>query len=75
MGKGDTKTAKSPRLYTIAPGVPFLDTLARAILSGELPVAGGEPPDQIDLTRWTILLPTRRAARALRHCRKTAPSD
>ena len=52
-------------LYTIAPGLPFLDTLARAILLGHLPHQGGAPPDPITLSRYTLLLPTRRAARAL----------
>ncbi len=62
---GETATAAAPRLYTIAPSSPFLDTLARAILNGDLPVAGGAPPEKLDLSRWTIFLPTRRAARAL----------
>lgn len=55
----------SPRLYTITPGAPFLETLARAILDGALPASGGKPPDRLELSRWTILLPTRRAVRAL----------
>ena len=54
-----------PNLYTITPGAPFLETLARAILEGALPHAGGQPPDRLELSRWTILLPTRRAVRAL----------
>lgn len=55
----------APRLYTIPPGEPFLDTLARAVLDGRLPSTGSEPPDRQELSRWTLLLPTRRAARAL----------
>jgi len=55
-----------PRLYTIPPSAPFLSTLARAILNGDLPVAGGGPPDPLSLPQTTIYLPTRRAARALR---------
>ncbi|GBE44719.1 PD-(D/E)XK nuclease superfamily protein [bacterium BMS3Bbin10] len=62
---GKTASGPRPRLYTIAPTSPFLDTLARAVLKGDLPVAGGTPPDKLGLTRWTILLPTRRAVRAL----------
>ncbi len=62
MSKDRTETA---RLYTVASDAPFLDTLASAILGGDLPMAGGAVPGKLDLTRWTILLPTRRAARAL----------
>lgn len=54
-----------PHLYTIPSGVSFLDTLAKAILDGRLPVSGGKPPDRLELSQWTILLPTRRAVRAL----------
>jgi double-strand break repair protein AddB len=54
------------RLYTIPPSAPFLTTLARAILSGELPSPGGLKPDPLTLPLTTIYLPTRRAARALR---------
>ena len=55
-----------PRLYTIPPSAPFLSTLARALLSGDLPVPGGAKPDPLALPHTTIYLPTRRAARALR---------
>ncbi len=55
-----------PRLYTIPPSAPFLSTLARAVLSGNLPLPGGAQPDPLDLPHTTIYLPTRRAARALR---------
>lgn len=54
------------RLYTIPPSAPFLTTLARAILAGELPSPGGLPPDPLTLPLTTIYLPTRRAARGLR---------
>ena len=54
------------RLYTIPPSAPFLTTLARAILAGELPSPGGPKPDPLTLPLTTIYLPTRRAARALR---------
>lgn len=46
-------------VYTIAPGRPFLATLARGLLDK----AAGDP---LRLARMTVLLPTRRAARALR---------
>ncbi len=64
MNRDKSKSAAA-RLYTISPVLPFLDTLARAILEGNLPVAGGAPPDKLALASWTIYLPTRRAARAL----------
>jgi len=48
-----------PHIYTIAPDRPFLSTLARGLLT----LAGGDP---LRLPRMTVLLPTRRAARALR---------
>jgi ATP-dependent helicase/nuclease subunit B len=55
-----------PRLYTIPPSAPFLSTLARAVLAGDLPAACGTKPDPLDLPRAVIYLPTRRAVRALR---------
>jgi ATP-dependent helicase/nuclease subunit B len=56
--------AEAPRLFTIAPDQPFLETLARAVLSG-FPAEEAKVPGPLDLARWTILLPTRRAVRAL----------
>jgi inactivated superfamily I helicase len=56
----------TPRLYTIPPSAPFLTTLARALLSGDLPLPGGTKPDPLTLPLTTIYLPTRRAARGLR---------
>jgi double-strand break repair protein AddB len=55
-----------PRLYTIPPSAPFLTTLVRAILAGDLPSPGGAAADPLSLPLTTIYLPTRRAARALR---------
>lgn len=52
-------------VFTVPPGTPFLDALATAILRGDLPAAGGAPPALIDLPNITLLLPTRRATRAL----------
>jgi ATP-dependent helicase/nuclease subunit B len=54
------------RLYTIPPSAPFLSTLARALLAGDLPHPGGPKPDPLTLPLATIYVPTRRAARALR---------
>ena len=49
----------SKRVYTIAAGNAFLETLANEVLK-RFPIYGSERP----LSDWTILLPTRRAARA-----------
>jgi inactivated superfamily I helicase len=55
-----------PRVFTIPPSAPFLPTLARAILAGDLPSRGGPKPGPLSLPEATIYLPTRRAVRALR---------
>ncbi len=47
----------APRVTTIAPGVSFVDALARGLLA--------RSRDPLELSRGTILLPTRRACRAL----------
>lgn len=52
-------------IFTVPPGEPFLDRLSRAILDGVLPAPGTPPPDGLALPEVTLLLPTRRAARAL----------
>ncbi len=52
-------------VFTVPPGRPFLRALAEAILDGQLPRANGPKPARLDLPAWTILLPNRRAARAL----------
>ena len=57
-------TATLSRVFTIAAGRPFLRVLAEAVLDG-FPIADGAPPDVLGLARWTILVPTRRAAREL----------
>src|SRR5512138_1023642 len=54
----------SPRVFTIPSSAPFLSTLARALLDGEL-VAGFAPRrDPLALAGATVYLPTRRASRA-----------
>jgi ATP-dependent helicase/nuclease subunit B len=58
-------SAKRTQIFTVPPGQPFLTALAQAILRGYLPKPGGKKPDPLDLPQYTILLPTRRAARAL----------
>lgn len=58
--------ARGPRVFTIAPGAPFAETLAASLLDGRLvpgfPVAG----DPLALAAATIYVPTRRLARVLR---------
>lgn len=54
-----------PNVYTVPPGVAFLDALAGAVLAGGFPAPDIAPPAPLELARWTILLPTRRAARSL----------
>lgn len=53
------------RIFTVPTGAPFLPSLANAIVSGNLPDASGTPPDALALPGFTLMLPTRRAARAL----------
>jgi ATP-dependent helicase/nuclease subunit B len=49
---------RAARIFTIPPGVSFVDALAAGLLAE----TGGDP---LALARYTILLPTRRARRAL----------
>ncbi len=49
----------APTIYSIPAGVPFVDALAEGMLAE----AGGDP---LRLAEMTVLLPTRRAGRALR---------
>ena len=53
------------KVFSIPPGISFLSTLGDAILAGRFgsPV---DPGDPATLAQTTVLLPTRRAARALR---------
>lgn len=53
-----------PRVFTIAPSTPFLATLARALLDGELVPGFAPRSDPMALAGATVYLPTRRAARA-----------
>lgn len=55
----------APRVYAVAPGRPFLDTVARAIMAGDLPAPGGPKLAPLDLPAVTLILPTRRATRAV----------
>lgn len=70
-------TAESParRIYTIPMGEPFLMSVARAVLRGDLPSPGGAAPDVLGLTDLTLLLPTRRAVQVAREAfLEAAPS-
>ncbi|WP_170984550.1 double-strand break repair protein AddB [Rhodoligotrophos defluvii] len=55
-----------PRVFTIAPDEPFLPRLAAAVGRGVL-FPGRPAPGPLELAQATILLPTRRSARALSH--------
>ena len=54
---------RAPTVYTVPPYEPFVDALAGGILSGR--AVQLDPSDPLALSRFTILLPTRRACRAL----------
>lgn len=51
----------SPNVQSVPPGAPFVDVLAHGVLAEY-----GAADDPLSLSRVTILLPTRRAVRALR---------
>ncbi|MEB2845258.1 double-strand break repair protein AddB [Rhizobiales bacterium RZME27] len=55
------------RFFTVPPAVPFLHTIASKLLDGSL-VEGfrHDPEDPLSLSKVTIFVPTRRAARVLR---------
>ncbi len=70
MTQSDLSPAEqgSGTLFTIPQTRPFLHHLARAVLAGDLPRAGGKAPDPLALSRIEILLPSRRSCRALSDC-------
>lgn len=53
-------------VFSIAPGAPFLKTLADALCDGTLVEGFKDSGDPLALSTVTIYVPTRRAARALR---------
>lgn len=53
------------RVYTIPPGAGFLETLSDALVDGRLVPGFAPAGDPLSLAAATILVPTRRAARAL----------
>ncbi len=56
-------SAGAPTLYTVPLHVSFVDALAEGLLAGR--VTALDPDDPLALSRLTMLLPTRRACRAL----------
>ena len=54
-----------PNVFTIPSGTAFLPALARAVLSEGFPGRDRRRPELRELSRWTILLPTRRTVREL----------
>lgn len=55
----------SANVFNVGAGQSFLRTLAAALLAGDLPRRGGGKPSPLTLSSYTLLLPTRRATRAL----------
>ena len=55
----------SSNIWSIPAGTPFLKTLARAVLDGGFPASSLQAPGPSELPNYTILVPTRRAAREL----------
>ena len=53
------------RIFTIAPGVPFLPTFVTKLLDGDIVEGVSRAQAPLDLARMSIFTPTRRAARAL----------
>ncbi|WP_108879910.1 double-strand break repair protein AddB [Anderseniella sp. Alg231-50] len=53
-------------VFTIPPSCGFLPSLVASILAGHLLPGPAGAPDPLELSTWTILLPTRRAVRACR---------
>lgn len=53
------------RLFTIAPGAPFLKTFAAALLEGRVVEGYSKSLGPLEIADATIYVPTRRAARAL----------
>ena len=53
-------------VFTIAPGVPFLERFVEALLAGEIVAGFPDASDPLSLASTTILVPTQRAAQALR---------
>ena len=59
-------TGKLGRIFSIPPGLPFLDTLVAALLDGRLGFDVDPAGDPFALADITLYLPTRRSVRAVR---------
>ncbi|WP_173935072.1 double-strand break repair protein AddB [Chelativorans sp. Marseille-P2723] len=57
---------RTPRVFSIPPGAPFLSSLVEALFKGQLVPGFRHEGDPLALADVTIYLPTRRAARELR---------
>ena len=55
------------KVFTVAPGAPFLKTFATALLEGRVVEGYSRSLSPLELADATIYVPTRRAARALAH--------
>jgi ATP-dependent helicase/nuclease subunit B len=66
MTASDRVARETPNVLSIPAGVPFLETLADAVLDGRLVEGVATRDDPLALAATTIYVPTRRAARALR---------
>ncbi len=62
-------------VFTIPPSCGFLPGLVASILEGHLLPSAQGAPDPLELSTWTILLPTRRAVRACREAFIEADPD
>ena len=56
---------EGPRIFTVPPGAPFLETLADALLDGVLVPGFSRDAGPLGLAAATVYVPTRRSARAL----------
>ncbi len=56
---------RTPRVFSIPPGAPFLETLGDALLDGTLIEGFSRAAGPLGLAAATIYVPTRRSARAL----------
>ena len=54
-----------PRVFSIGPGCPFLETFVTALFKGQVIPEFSEQSDSFKLAKFRIYVPTRRAARAL----------
>ena len=60
------ESPRSPRVFTIPASAPFLTTLLRALVDGELVPGFAPGADPLALSTATLYLPTRRACRLAR---------